>query len=302
MKITCVVIAYRSEDVLEGCLRSIAANDGPLGRIVVIDNTVGGGLGPIVSSFGGRVELVENAKNIGFAAAVNQGLNISLQDRAQYTLILNADVILEKDALANLLCCAESSPDIGLTGFRVIDGSPPADKAFDEVGEDCAQTPWTIGCGMLIPARTLLAAGYFDEFLFMYNEETDFIWRLRRSGLRLVKANRAVLYHIGEHSSSKRKSVSYYYKTRNIFYFAKKHFHDHGPGKSFDYITSYLSKIFWFPMHPMRFLAYAVGIASGIWIYLFKKPLDYELIHNKDMTSSGFDTKSHVQQQSSLNA
>jgi GT2 family glycosyltransferase len=71
------------------------------------------------------------------------------------------------------------------------------------------------GCSMLIRKEALQKIGYFDEDFFMYYEDTDLSWRMRRHGFRLRYQPLSVVNHIHAGTSREGSSVFIFYVTRN---------------------------------------------------------------------------------------
>lgn len=134
--------------------------------------------------------------NRGFAAAVNYALAESSEP---YVLLLNADVELAPGYVNHLAGALDAAPRLaGATGTLVLpDGSidstgitlttarvafdrargePPA--TFEERGEPFGVS----GAAALLRRGALMEAGGLWEELFVYWEDTEVAWRLRRAG------------------------------------------------------------------------------------------------------------------------
>ncbi|MBP6994921.1 MAG: glycosyltransferase family 2 protein [Phycicoccus sp.] len=174
------------------------------------------------------VEVIRRATNGGFGTNVNTGVTLA---RHELLLILNSDVIIDEDFVANLITAAEPwlpavvSPRVtGATGRdewigrrfpsigqQVIEWLHPLaglrSKLHWAVGHDprargrTATVDWVVGAAMLLPTATFRAVGGFDESFFMNSEEVDLQRRLRQRGVLSVVVAEPHLIHEGGGSS-----------------------------------------------------------------------------------------------------
>lgn len=71
------------------------------------------------------------------------------------------------------------------------------------------------GCSMLVRKDVFRRLGGFDEHFFMYFEDTDLCWRLRRAGYRLVYEPRSVVRHVHAGTSVEWSPFFRYHVARN---------------------------------------------------------------------------------------
>src|SRR6185437_5795386 len=95
MVLSVIIVNYRVRYFLELCLHSVQkALSGYRSEIIVIDNhSADGSLEALRILFPG-VTFVENAENIGFARACNQGFRLA---GGEHFLFLNPDTVLPED-------------------------------------------------------------------------------------------------------------------------------------------------------------------------------------------------------------
>ncbi|MFH0952016.1 MAG: glycosyltransferase family 2 protein [Patescibacteria group bacterium] len=110
MKLSIIIVTWNSADRIERCLRSIKQSDySNSSEIIVIDNASGDATPDILSSFENIIH-TRNTANLGFATANNQGY---VQSSGQYVLLLNDDVILEKNTLNELVNYLDNNGSAG---------------------------------------------------------------------------------------------------------------------------------------------------------------------------------------------
>lgn len=206
-----MVVSWNTRPLLEGCLRSLEAGalSGRLG-VCVVDNASDDGSADLVREHFPWAALVASERNLGFGAAVNLGAE---QADAPWLAIANADVTVAPDALDALLAAAAADPGAGALAPRLLlpDGSTqhsvhgfpsvPVTLALalgvDRLAPRLAdrlllvgawdpgrprRVPWAIGAFLLLRRDAWAAAGGFDPEQWMYAEDLELGWRLRRAG------------------------------------------------------------------------------------------------------------------------
>ena len=98
------IVTYNSAKFIKLCLESIVSQEGVATRIVVTDNASTDNTSEEIHE---SVELVQNKFNLGFAAAHNQGAKMFLDSGMRWMLIVNPDLVLEKNALSQMIKNAE---------------------------------------------------------------------------------------------------------------------------------------------------------------------------------------------------
>ena len=199
--IDAIVVAHDSAEVLPDCLAALAANG--VGAIVV-DNASQDGSADLALRLGARV--VRNPLNEGYGRANNIGAAVA---RAEYLLILNPDLVLERGAAEALLTAAARYPDAGLLAPRTIEAdgrvafqrrSLLAPYLRNEAGRPCRPegdccAPFLLGACLLVRRELFLRLGGFDPNVFLFYEDDDLCRRVADAGHALVHVHDAVARH-----------------------------------------------------------------------------------------------------------
>jgi GT2 family glycosyltransferase len=227
--LTVVVVTYRSEAVLAGCLEALEPElEGTDHRLVVVDNASGDGSVGIAERAG--AEVIGTGGNLGYAAAINRGCERAEGD----VLIMNPDVRVDPGAVLALRN-ALAEPGVGIAVPHMRDGGgtlitslrrrPTVLRAlgegllggrragrFERLGEIVPAGPayaapgthdWAVGACWMISAECRRQVGPWDERFFLYSEETDFALRAGGAGLGLWFVPRATVVHLeGESRTS----------------------------------------------------------------------------------------------------
>ena len=173
------------------------------------------------------------------------GINQALKEGADYILLLNNDTIVQENFLEKLLMKFQTNDNTGIVapyinyyyepdriwsaGGKVsfLRGSGFADS--DELESETTKIDKTVtfvsGCCMLVKREVFEAAGLFDEKFFLYIEDTDFCYRVVKTGYRILVTNRSKIFHkVGVSTKNSNPVMPLYYATRNRLFFSKKHF------------------------------------------------------------------------------
>ena len=235
LRISVVVVVYESGPTLTECLAALRAQDLRDFETILVDNASSGGEAQAAAQADPTLILLENAANLGFAAAVNQG---AARARGQWLALLNPDAFAEPAWLARLVAAAESNPQVHAFASRQLLAEDPT--RLDGLGDVMAlpgfpfrggythrdpgpvEAGWVFSaCGgaMLIERALFLAIGGLDERLFCYCEDVDLGYRLRLIGEPTLLVPDAVVRHVGSASSGGRRSdFAVFHGTRNRFW------------------------------------------------------------------------------------
>jgi GT2 family glycosyltransferase len=216
-----VIPSWNSLDLLPRCLDSLRDQDAEL-ELLVVDNGSEDGTLELLAERG--VEHVSLPRNVGFAAAVNLGVE---RVRAEVILVLNADTALEpgcigalRDALAadgslggvqpRILQLEETSAqDVG--GARLYSagqGLTADGRAVEEGAGEPQGEPWlrrrevfgVCGAACLLRRPLFAELGGYDERYVSFYEDVDLNVRARIAGWRFEYVPEAVVWHVGNAS------------------------------------------------------------------------------------------------------
>ncbi len=237
-----VIVSWNVRRLLARCLDTLYAD---LARtnldagVWVVDNASTDGTVEMVLARFPAVHLRANAENLGFVRGNNLALQeiLALDLPPAYVWLLNPDTEVEPGATEALLSALRASPDIGVSGARLLypDGSHQQSAfrfpgllqlAFDlfPLPARLYDTPLNgrypyryyqqpepfqidhpLGAAMMVRSVTIAQVGLLDEAFWMYCEEIDWCWRMSRAGWRAVCVPKArVIHHAGRSSGQVR--------------------------------------------------------------------------------------------------
>ena len=258
-------------DTIE-CLQSITKIAYPNYKIVVVDNASEDGSCEVIRNQFPQIQIIKNANNLGFAEGSNVGIRHGIKEGCEYVLLLNNDTIVEPGFLSSLVHIAETKPNVGMIGPKIIDyysgkiqsvGGLINKMNFrnpfvsEGAGQDDHQQfaslktcKWLTGCCLLIPANVLLDVGLFNPSFFAYYEDVDLSLRIRASGYDLIYCPESCIRHKGGASSGGPLStLSLYLSTRNKISIIKLYF---------TFLDKYVHLIFLYFVYPFCVLGYCL--------------------------------------------
>ena len=229
MDLSIISVSYNSLDYLRSCVASIYQwTRGISFEIIIVDNaSPKGDIDRLKEEFP-EIKLVKSDTNLGFAGANNLGFRHSSGD---WIVFLNPDTKLTSPALSGMIDQAESLPELGIAGCRLLnaDGSVQTSSImnFPRILNSIFQLEylrlrWPSLCGigplfandpkpaqvealsgacMLVKRQVFQELGMFSEEYFMYSEDLDLCCKAVRSGRRNYYIGQASMIHYGGKSS-----------------------------------------------------------------------------------------------------
>ena len=235
--VTVVIPTLAADSRLLECVQSLSRQTRQDLKVIIVDNSGKGlvrknGTGP-------GAHIIENPRNLGFGAAINQGIRAS---SSPYVATLNDDAVAHPGWLEALVQSLERRPDAGMCASQVrLFGEDRLDSAGMLVAADGSSKQR--GHGRLpedfpVPEEVLLPSGSaalyrramleetggFDDSFFLYCEDTDLGLRARWAGWKCLYAPGAVVEHHYSLSAGRASRLKAYYVERNRLFLLVKNF------------------------------------------------------------------------------
>lgn len=244
-KVSIVIPTYNRKDDLIECLESVTNLDYLEYEVIVVDNASTDGTYAAVRKKFPRFRIITNKENSGVSGGRNIGLR-SVDSCSEYILFLDHDVVLSTNLLSELLKVIVTSSKVGIVTPKIyyyshkkiiwsagtsinlvsgrvsFNGGNEVDRGqFDKI-RDVQVAPAVI----LVKRGVIEKIGGFDEIYFATYEDTDFCFRARKSGYRIVYVPGTWAYHkipLDWPESMNRLLSRAYYVGRNRLIFMRKH-------------------------------------------------------------------------------
>jgi GT2 family glycosyltransferase len=200
----------------------------------------------------GDITILQNKTNLGFARAVNQGLE---KAKGKYLLLLNSDTLIQDGAIDKMVAFLENHLEVGVVGCQLknpdgtiqpsggylanlvnifwwmtfSDDLPIIRKifpAYHVMDKDFYKKQrylgWVTGAFFLTKREVFEKVGFFDERMFMYVEEIDWCARAKRVGYKVALAPSASIIHF-KGASTRRGKAGILEEYQGLKYFFSKH-------------------------------------------------------------------------------
>lgn len=294
-----VIVNWNSHDFLRKCVLSILNSKqfDLVSNVIIIDNNSSDDSLQLLP-MNAKLQVVNNAENVGFAKACNQGFKMS---KSKYILLLNPDAVLLENTIAASFDYMETHQDVDVLGCQLLNESnqitptcarfpKPINFVYHSLGlskisprlfhPPTLMTDWdhkesrfvdqVMGAYMFMRNTVFEKAGYFDERFFVYFEELDFSLSLKKAGGKSFYHSGIQAIHTGMGTTETVKAFRLFLSLSSRLKYAKKHF------SMFGYFTV---AFFTFTVEfLMRFLQLAIrgnlketkNLVKGYWMLVEK--------------------------------
>lgn len=258
MDLSIIIVNYKTLELTSNCLDSIYESSNMAGidfEVIVVDNASEDGSIEAIEAHYPQVKIIENSENLGFSKANNMGIRSSVAD---FILLLNSDTIVEGNTISDALQFMRNHRHVGALGCKVLlesgaldmackrsfptpangiyhslklDKRFPKSKLFGEynltfVSEDkICSVDCIMGAFMMVSRQAIDAVGLLDEDYFMYGEDVDWCYRIKKAGFQIIYYPKVRIFHYKKASGiGKRnpKTIEAFYDSMGIFY--RKHY------------------------------------------------------------------------------
>ncbi len=256
MDLSVVIVSYNVKSFLEQALRTITdASQGLEVEIFTVDNNSADGSPKMVESQFPDVRLICNDRNVGFAKANNQVIQLC---KGRHILLINADTIVQRDTLRTMVKFMDEHKDAGAAGCKLLNpdgtlqlscrrGFPSPDVAFYKIvglsnlfpksrrfgrynltyldPSKTHEVDALSGSFMIVRREILDQVGLLDDRWFFYAEDLDWCYRIKQAGWKVYYVPETEIIHFKGESSKKvprvKDRITFY---RAMYIFVQKHF------------------------------------------------------------------------------
>lgn len=234
-KLSIIITNHQTPELLKECLRSIEDDEfrAPY-EIIIIDNQSRGELPEYLKRINSESRYFYFKKNLGYAKLVNFGIRKS---KGEYLLIINADIIVQKNSIEKMLNFFQEHPEAGIIGPKLLnlDGAFQQScfrfympktivcrrtifsklkickkivdnflmKDYNLEDNEPLEVDWVRGAALMTKKEYLKKVGLMDERFFMYFEDVDWCRRFRQTGFKVIYFPQAAMKHFHGQQSYK---------------------------------------------------------------------------------------------------
>jgi N-acetylglucosaminyl-diphospho-decaprenol L-rhamnosyltransferase len=239
MDLSIIIVNWNSTEFTRNCIASIESTARNMEyEIVVVDNaSTDASCGAITEAFP-RVKLIVAACNLGFARANNLGVEHS---RGRKILFLNPDTVVLENAIQRMMSKLDSAPGVGAVGCRLLNGDLTLQTScvqpFPSILNQALSIDWLMrrwptlpiwgrralysekvgvaevetvsGACIMIKREVFETIGGFSLDYFMYAEDKDLCYKVKKAGWKVGYVADAEIVHFGGQSTKKKKETGF---------------------------------------------------------------------------------------------
>lgn len=227
MDVSIIIVAWNVRNFLHDCLESIyEETKGIEFEVIYVDNASKDGSVEMVEKNFPKVKTIQNTRNKGFAVANNQAIE---EAKGRYVLLLNSDTVILDDAIAKTIEFADAHPEAAVVGCKVLNPDKtlqptcfmfpsilnmllsasylyklfPKSRFFGRERmtwwdrSDAREVDVVTGCYILIRKKAIEKVGIMDERFFIYTDETDWCYRFKKNGWKVLFVPEPEIIHYG---------------------------------------------------------------------------------------------------------
>lgn len=196
-KIYVIIVTYKGKQWYDRCFTSLRESSISI-QTIVVDNASNDGTVEYIRERFPEIHLIESKENLGFGRANNLAMRYALDEGCDYVFLLNQDTWIEPNAIEKLVKAHESHPEYGILSplhiapdgrhlNMLIDyGDNRFEKNSERLGDLCLGSlkevypvVYVNAAAWLLPRKTMETVGGFDPIYFQYEEDDDYLNRVR---------------------------------------------------------------------------------------------------------------------------
>ena len=216
-----ILVCWNNLDYLEPCLNSLYdSNLHSQFDVVVVDNGSTDGSQDMLRDKFPDVRIIQNDHNVGLGKASNQGIEVT---SGRYILLLNNDTIVNGTSLDRMVEFLDSNPNAGAVGGKLLNPDGSVQSCYNDFpslkeefliatrlgeniwegypgkikGDEITSVSWMGSACLMLRRSALDKVGLLDEEYFIYGDEADLQYRLKKDGWELFYLPDVTTIHYG---------------------------------------------------------------------------------------------------------
>lgn len=241
-----VLVCWNNKEYLDQCLKSLY--DTGMRHsfdVIVVDNGSTDGSQQMLAEKYPEVKIIQNDSNLGLGKASNQGIEAT---NGKYVLLLNNDTIVNGASFDTMVDFLEANPRVGAVGGKVFNPDGSIQSCYNHFstfweefliatrlgemfrpgypavmqGDEIKAVDWITSACLMVRRAALDEVGLLDENYFIYGDEADLQYRIKKAGWEIYFLPDATIIHYGGRSMTRWPRRKLVYRGKVLFY--KKHY------------------------------------------------------------------------------
>ena len=219
--ITFVIVSFRSEHVIEECIKSIDPNI----KIIIVENSYNTVVKGYLENKFSNVEVIIAKENLGYGKGNNLGIS---KVKTHYAFVLNPDAILEENCLVELYKAQLLLQDnFTILAPNLLNNYGYFFEQNNNLKKEILEVDYVKGFAMLINLKQFNLKELFDENFFLFLEEIDLCKRIKNKGGKIFVVQNSKIKHLGKKSVESLLNIELcrnWHWMWSLFYYNYKHF------------------------------------------------------------------------------
>ncbi|MBR6164257.1 glycosyltransferase family 2 protein [bacterium] len=249
--VSVIIVNYNTAQMTAESIKSVYEKTNGLDfDIFVVDNASKDNSCELIEQTFPEVKLIKSEENLGFGRANNLAIK---ESGAKYVFLLNSDTILKNNAVKILFDFMEENETVGACGGNLFNKEDKhtisyfnalnlktktvktlcltnffpdvkarlKEKGFNENNE-LKEVEVISGADLMIRKSVLDEVGVFDSDFFLYFEETELQFRIRKAGYKIFIVPNSEIYHLEGATTTKNRKSRRYEFLRGEYLYLKK--------------------------------------------------------------------------------
>lgn len=241
-----VLVCWNNKAYLDPCLGSLYQTRMQTSfDVVVVDNGSTDGSQEMLHEKYPQVMIIQNTGNVGLGRASNQGIEAT---KGRHVLLLNNDTIVNGPSFDAMVGFLEQNPKVGAVGGKVFNPDGTVQSCYNyfstlweefliatRLGEwlrpgypsiieanEVKSVDWITSACLMVRRAVLDQVGLLDESYFIYGDEVDLQYRIKRAGWEVYYLPQSTIIHYGGRSMTRWPRRKMVYRGKMLFF--QKHY------------------------------------------------------------------------------
>ena len=228
-RISVIIPTYNGWNTLKDCITSILNQSLAPYEIIVVDNASVDGTWENISNYvdsfsrvnskkvladnlNFKFKIIRNKKNLGVTGGRNTGIRLA-DKRTDYLFFFDHDMVADKNMFQNLIKIAEGDSSSGIitpkvyywedkkriwsagTGINLWTGQVLFRGGKDNGQYEKTEEVQVAPAAMFVKKEVIAKVKFFDNRYFATYEDTDFCFRAKKAGFKIIYEPKAIAYH-----------------------------------------------------------------------------------------------------------
>ncbi len=249
--VSVIIVNYNTAQMTADCIKSVYEKTNGLDfEVFVVDNASKDNSCALIEQTFSDVRLIKSTENLGFGRANNLAME---KAEGKYVFLLNSDTILKNNAVKILFDFMETDEKIGACGGNLftkenehtisyfnalnlktkivktlclVNFFPDIKARLNEKGHNPKNEQKEVevisGADLMLRKSVLDEVGGFDRDFFLYFEETELQYRIKKAGYKIFIVPNSEIYHLEGATTTKNRKSRRYEFLRGEYLYLKK--------------------------------------------------------------------------------